>query len=68
MQQPGMFPKPYTPPTLTDYGDVADLTGIFGAASTGDVLVDTNGNVVQEGNLSIDACPTLDFEVCHINP
>ena len=60
--------RSYSPPEITDYGDVTDITGIFGSASTGDVLVDVNGNVVMEGTGSIDACPTLDFEVCHINP
>lgn len=59
--------KVYSPPTLTDYGSIADLTGIFGSSLSGDVLVDTNGDVVQEGTGSIDACPTGDFEGCVIN-
>ena len=54
----------YEGPVLTEYGDVASLTGILGARFTGDILVDVNGNVEQEGNLSIDACPTRDFEHC----
>lgn len=49
--------KNYTPPELTEYGDVAAITAIFGNAFTGDVLLDTNGDVVQEGNLSISADP-----------
>jgi hypothetical protein len=60
--------KNYTAPALTNYGSIADLTGVLGNVSTGDVLVDTNGNVEQEGNLSVDACPTQDFEGCIINP
>jgi hypothetical protein len=60
--------RPYTPPALAEYGDVAEITGVLGSAFTGDVLVDVNGNVEQEGNLSINACPTLDFEACHMNP
>ena len=52
--------KPYSAPQLTEYGDIAELTAIFGGAFTGDVLVDLNGDVVQTGTLSIDACPTRD--------
>ena len=50
--------KKYSSPKLTEYGDIAELTAIFGGAFTGDVLVDLNGDVVQTGTLSIDACPT----------
>ena len=63
--------KPYTAPKITEYGDVADLTAILGNAFTGDVLVDTTGNVEQSGNLSLDACPTRNPHaggVCEINP
>jgi len=60
--------KNYSSPTLTEYGSIADLTGIFGSSLTGDVLVDTNGQVVQEGDGSVDACPTGDFESCQIDP
>ena len=52
--------RTYQVPVLNEYGDVASLTGILGARFTGDILVDVNGNVEQEGNLSIDACPTRD--------
>lgn len=60
--------KTYNTPTLTEYGSIADLTGIFGNVSTGDILVDDNGNVVQTGNQSIDACPTDDFDECIVGP
>ncbi len=60
--------RDYVSPTLTEYGDIAEVTGVLGSAFTGDVLVDTSGNVEQEGNLSIDACPTREFETCQINP
>ncbi len=60
--------KHYASPKLTEYGEIAEITGILGAAFTGDVLVDVNGNVEQEGNLSIDACPTRDFNNCMIRP
>ena len=60
--------KNYTSPKLTEYGDIADLTAVLGSMFTGDVLVDTTGNVEDTGNLSIDACPTQEFEECQINP
>lgn len=60
--------KLYQMPRLTLLGDIAELTGIFGNAFTGDVLVDQNGNVVQRGNLSISACATRDFEECIAPP
>ncbi len=60
--------KRYSAPEVTEYGDIAEITGVLGSAFTGDVLVDTSGNVEQEGNLSIDACPTQEFETCQINP
>lgn len=46
----------YLPPELTDYGNVENLTGIFGAFTPGDVLVDENGNVVEVGDGEYDAC------------
>ena len=49
--------KAYNTPQVTDYGDVAAITAILGSVANGDILVDTNGNVEQTGNLSIDACP-----------
>ena len=63
--------KNYSSPKLTEYGDIADLTAILGGAFTGDVLVDTNGNVEQTGNQSLDACPTQNpgpGGVCQIDP
>lgn len=56
--------KSYRTPELTQHGDIAQLTAIFGGAYTGDVLVNENGEVVEQGNQSIDACPTPDHEVC----
>ena len=63
--------KAYNAPALVDYGDVADITGILGEVASGDVLVDVNGQIQQEGNLSIDACPVQNpapGEPCVINP
>ena len=50
--------KKYLAPKLTEYGDIADLTAIFGSSNVGDVLVNPSGQVVQTGLGSIDACPT----------
>jgi len=54
----------YLSPELTDFGDIADVTGIFGTASIQDVLLNPAGQVVQEGTGSINACPTMEFENC----
>jgi len=59
--------KDYSAPAITEYGSVADLTGIFGSATTSDVLVDPNGRVVQTGPGSMDACPTVNFDTCHMH-
>ena len=56
--------KSYQSPTVSDYGDIAAVTGIFGNPQPGDVLVDLNGDVVQDGDNSINACPTANFEAC----
>lgn len=55
---------PYGRPSLTSYGDVDALTGVFGNPSSGDVASNLSGNVVQEGGLSVDSCPTEDAEDC----
>ena len=60
--------KHYDPPQLTEYGDIADLTAIFGSSEAGDVLVNPAGNVVQTGTGSLDACPTRDFDICDVDP
>ena len=63
--------KDYAAPVLIEYGDVADLTAIFGSENTEDVLVNTSGQVVQTGTGSIDACPTRNPHaggMCEINP
>ena len=63
--------KTYSSPKLTEYGDIADLTAIFGSSETGDVLVNPAGDVVQTGLGSLDACPTQDPTQggdCEINP
>ncbi|MFN3596564.1 MAG: hypothetical protein ACK41D_04765 [Rubricoccaceae bacterium] len=50
--------KNYTTPQIAELGDVQQLTGIFGSSAQQDVLVNQNGEVVQTGTGSIDACPT----------
>jgi hypothetical protein len=46
----------YSTPRLTPYGSVSARTGVFGAVSAGDTLVNENGQTVLSGQLSIDAC------------
>lgn len=48
--------KTYSTPELTVHGTLVKITGIFGGPSPQDVLVDPSGNVVLEGDQSIDAC------------
>jgi hypothetical protein len=50
----------YQTPRLVAFGSVARKTLIFGAASAGDVLLDKNGEIVLEDDLSIDACAERD--------
>lgn len=56
--------KTYNQPRLADLGDVQGHTGIFGSSSQADVFVGPNGQVVQRGTGSIDACATANFEQC----
>ena len=63
--------KTYDIPRVTDLGDVQQLTGIFGSEQVQDVLVNPQGQVVQTGTGSIDACPTRNpgpGGSCEINP
>jgi hypothetical protein len=46
----------YQSPSVVEYGSIASLTGIFGGPSSGDVLVDENGQEDGFGFNSIDAC------------
>jgi hypothetical protein len=57
--------KNYAAPQLTQYGSISEITGIFGGPAPSDVLVNPNGEIVQEGEQSINACPTIDFEQCY---
>jgi hypothetical protein len=56
--------KLYAPPRLTDYGDIADITATLGDPFTGDVSFDVDGNILAEGQNSINQCPTQNNEVC----
>jgi hypothetical protein len=60
--------RSYSSPRVSEFGDIAKITGIFGAPFTGDVLVNETGQVVQEGNNSINACATGSFEECISGP
>lgn len=59
--------KTYSTPELTSHGSLVKITGIFGGPSSQDVLVDPNGNVVLEGDQSIDACAEVSGS-CIVTP
>ena len=59
--------KAYSPPELSVHGSLVKITGIFGGPSPQDVLVDPSGNVVLEGDQSIDACAEVDGD-CIVDP
>lgn len=59
-----MRKKQYQKPEMMIHGDVSRITSLFGSSQTQDVLVNLNGQVVQTGTGSIDACPTVDFIAC----
>lgn len=59
--------KNYTPPQLTDYGDIAELTGIFGSSEIPDVSIGPGGAVINTGHGSIDQCASADLTDCTIN-
>ena len=51
--------KRYTSPSVVVLGDIADLTGLFGAITTNDTFLTANGTVtVQPGPASQFACDT----------
>ena len=59
--------KTYMSPEFTKHGSLEKITGIFGGPSSQDVLVDPNGNVVLEGDQSIDACAEVAGD-CIVTP
>ena len=51
--------KTYTTPSVVVLGDIADLTGLFGAVTTQDTYLTANGTVQnQPGPTSQFACDT----------
>lgn len=60
----------YETPKLTSYGDVTQITGVFGASGANDVFIDRTGNDISNQHDpgppggSIDACATPDQQVC----
>ena len=46
----------YVAPHLTEYGDIATLTGFSGSTTEQDVIFTPNGNVVLSGPASEFAC------------
>lgn len=59
--------KTYSAPKLTAYGDVAAITATLGDPFTGDQSFDVDGNVIEEGQNSINQCPTENNEGCFFN-
>ncbi|MFN3595764.1 MAG: hypothetical protein ACK41D_00660 [Rubricoccaceae bacterium] len=56
--------KPYTVPTVSDLGAIADGTAWFGSNASHDVLIGPNGQVVLVGQSgSSDACVTPDGSI-----
>ena len=51
--------KTYTSPSVVALGDIADLTGLFGAVTTQDTYLTANGSIInQPGPTSEFACNT----------
>lgn len=64
--------KDYTSPQLIRFGDIVDVTGVFGPSGVDDVFVDPSGNDISETDDpgkpggSTDACASSDLELCDI--
>lgn len=62
--------KHYTSPEMVAYGNLTEVTGVFGDSGLDDVFIDENGNDISDDddpNLpggSIDACASDDLDVC----
>jgi len=62
--------NPYVTPELTCYGDLVEITGVFGASGANDVFIDSTGNDISDEHDpgapggSIDACATPDLDIC----
>lgn len=51
-----MVKKPYTMPTLVEYGTISSLTGDFGSTTVDDIEIDPGGNQLPGDGGSIDGC------------
>jgi hypothetical protein len=64
--------KDYTSPQLIRFGDIVDVTGVFGSSGMDDVFVAPSGTDISEAHDpgrpggSTDACATSDLEICDI--
>lgn len=62
--------KTYAFPELVPYGDIAQITGVFGPSGSNDVFIDDTGNDISDTTDpngpggSIDACASPDLAVC----
>ena len=60
--------KTYLAPRLSTHGSVEQITAVFGNVATRDVLRNANGDVVQSGNLSINACAEASGRCIDLTP
>lgn len=60
----------YEAPALTCYGELTQITGVFGSSGANDVFIDHTGNDISHlhdpgpPGGSIDACATPDLQAC----
>jgi len=64
--------KSYSPPQLTRFGDIVDITRVFGSGGGDDAFIDHTGSDISDGydpdepGGSTDACATTNLEDCFI--
>jgi hypothetical protein len=64
--------KDYSSPRLIRFGDVADITGVFGGGGGDDAFIDHTGADISDGydpgapGGSIDSCATTNLSDCYI--
>lgn len=65
-----MTMKQYTSPEMVAYGNLTDITGVFGDSGLDDVFIDDAGNDISDTEDpglpggSIDSCASDDLEIC----
>jgi len=62
--------KHYTSPEMVAYGNLTEVTGVFGDSGLDDVFIDENGNDISDEDDpglpggSVDGCASDDLEDC----